>query len=167
MSRALSIVALASLLVTSSPFATAAEPAGRASFDTVAKVATVTTRDGSGRAQRFADTGNREFAVKYNAEQRVESVEATRGPHVLDIVSVGYTQEGKLVGVKFRTGYTLFFDVQSNGTQIVRDSRGGALMRAGRTSQPVEGAAAEQSAKLAAAVTELESLMSALGQPVR
>lgn len=167
MSRAASlIIGLAGLLTTSSSFLSAAEPAVRAPFDTVAKVAAVTTRDGSGRAQRFTDTGNREFAVTYDGQQRVQSISATRGPHINDIVSVGYAPDGKLVGVRFRTGYSVFFGTQPNGTQVIRDSRGGALMRAGRTTEPIEGAAAEPSAKLAAAVADIESLMSALGQPV-
>jgi hypothetical protein len=37
----------------------------------------------------------------------------------------------------------------------------------GRATQPVDSVATEQSAKLAAAVTELESLLSALGQLTR
>lgn len=168
MAKILPIVGLASLLVTLSPFSVAAEVAVRTQFDTVAKVAAVTTRDGSGRAQRFTDTGNREFAVKYDAQQRVEAVEATRGPHISDIVSVIYTQDGKPIRVKFRTGYALFFDTRPDGTQVIRDSRGGAVIRAGRaTTQPVDSTAPEQSAKLAAAITDLESLLSALGQPTR
>lgn len=157
--------AVASLLTTS---LSAAEPtAALRSFDTVTKVAAVTSRDGSGRAQRFTDNGNREFAVKYDAQQRVQSVEATRGPHINDIVSVGYAPDGKLIGVRFRSGYTLFFDTQPNGTQVIRDSQGGALIRTGRTTQPVDSVATEPSAKLVTAVTDLESLLSALGQPMR
>ena len=168
MSRAASLISgFAGLLITSASCLSAAEPAVRAPFDTVAKVAAVTTRDGSGRAQRFTDTGNREFAVKYDAQQRVQSVEATRGPHINDIVSVGYASDGKLVGVRFRTGYSMFFDTRPDGTQVIRDSQGGALIRTGRTTQPVEDADAESSAKLAAAVTDIESLMSALSQPVQ
>ena len=168
MSKAASlIIGFAGLLITSSSSLSAAELAGRTSFDTVAKVAAITTRDGSGRAQRFTDIGNREFAVKYNAQQRVQSVEATRGPHINDIVSVGYASDGKLVGVRFRTGYSMFFDTQPNGTQVIRDSQGGALIRTGDATQSLDNAAAEQSAKLAANVAQLESLMSALGQPAR
>jgi YD repeat-containing protein len=168
MSRTASLViGLAGLLITSTSFLSAAELAVRAPFDTVAKVAAVTTRDGSGRVQRFTDTGTREFVVKYDAQQRVQSVEATRGPHISDIVSVGYAPDGKLVRVRFRIGYTVFFDARPNGTQVIRDSQGGALIRAGHATQPVDSAAAEQSAKLASAVTELESLMRALGQPTR
>lgn len=165
MAKILPIVGLTSLLITLSPLSMAAEPAVRAQFDTVARVAAVTTRDGSGRAQRFTDTGNREFAVTYDAQQRVQSISATLGPHINDIVSVGYAPDGRLVGVSFRTGYMLFFDTQPNGTQVIRDSRGGALIRTGRMTRPAEGAAAEQSAKLATTVTDLESLMGALGQP--
>lgn len=167
MNRPLSIIGLAGVLIASSSLVIAAEPRSNASFDTVTKVAAVTSRDASGRTQRFTDTGNREFAVKYNAQQRVQSVEATRGPHISDIVSVGYAPDGKLVGVRFRTGYSMFFDTQPNGTQVIRDSQGGALIRTGRTTQPIDSAAAEQPAKLAAAVTDLESLLSALGQPAR
>ena len=58
MSRAASlIIGFAGLLTTSSSFLSAAELAVRAPLDTVAKVAAVTTRDGSGRVQRFTDTG--------------------------------------------------------------------------------------------------------------
>jgi hypothetical protein len=70
-----------------------------------------------------------------------------------------------LVGVRFRTGYSMFFDTRPDGTQVIRDSQGGALIRVGRATQPVDSAPAEPSAKLASAVTDLESLMSALGQP--
>jgi hypothetical protein len=84
MSRVASlIIGLAGLLTTSVSFLFAAEPAARTSFDTVAKVAAVTTRDGSGRAQRFTDTGNREFAVTRDEQQRVQSVDlgSTRATH--------------------------------------------------------------------------------------
>ena len=166
MSRAAMLtIGLTGLLMAS--FLSAAEPSASTPLDTVAKVAAVTTRDGGGRVQRFTDAGNREFAVKYDEQQRVRSVEATRGLHINDIVSVGYGPDGKLAGVRFRTGYTLFFDTQPNGTQVIRDSWGGALIRTGHATQPVGSAAAEQSAKLATAVVELESLMSALGQPTR
>lgn len=82
---------------------------------------------GDGGAQRFTDAGNREFAVTYDEQQRVQSVSATRGPHIYDIVSVGYAPDGKLIGIKFRTGYTLFFDTQPNGTQVIRESQRGNL----------------------------------------
>lgn len=113
------------------------------------------------------DAGNREFAVKYDAQQRVQAVEATRGPHISDIISIGYAPDGKLVGVRFRTGYTVFFDNQPNGSQVIRDSRGGALIRTGLATQPIDSVAVEQATKLASALTEIESLMSALGQPAR
>ena len=157
------IIELAGLLATTS----LVQAAELASTPAPARVAAITARDGSGRAQRFMDSHNREFAVKYDAQQRVQSVEATSGAHINDIVSVGYAPNGKLVGVRFRTGYTLFFDTQPDGAQVIRDSLGNALIRTGRVTQAVEATAADQSAKLAAAVTEFEALLSALGQSPR
>jgi hypothetical protein len=158
-------IGLAGLLLAS--FLSAAELGVRPSFDAVAKVAAVTTRDGGGRVQRFTDVGNQEFAVNYDERLRVRSVEAARGPHINDIVSVGYGLDGKLAAVTFRTGYQLFFDHRPNGTQVIRDSRGGALIRSGASSQPLDRVGAEESAQLAAAIADLESLMGALGQPGR
>ena len=133
-------------------------------MDTAPKVVAVTGRDSSGRALHFTDAGNREFVIKYDEQRRVKSVEATFKPHISDIVSIGYAPDGKVVGVKFRTGYMVFFDNQPNGTQVIRDSDGGAVRRAGRAVTPVVDAPAEQSARLATSVTEFESLMTALGQ---
>lgn len=149
---------LATSLLAAEPAATSTRPR----FDTVVKIAAVTTRDASGRAQRFTDAWNREFAVKYDGEQRVQSIEATRGPHISDIVSVGYAPDGKLVGVMFRSGYALLYDHRPDGTQIVRDSHGAILRRApgSRVLQVVDGANASE--KLAATAVEVESLMSVL-----
>ena len=159
MNRMLLALGSVGALLVAAPSANA-ETAGHA----VTQVAAVTSRDGAGRAQRFVDSRDREFIVKYDLEHRVQSVEAARGPHISDIVRIGYAPSGKLVGVRFRTGYTLFFDERPNGTKVIRDSLGGALIRSGRTSQPLDNTGDEQSAKLAAVVAELESMLSALGQ---
>lgn len=148
MRRAASLIGLACLLAISSLLSAAELAAVRTPLDTVAKVAAITTRDGSGRAQRlkdagnrefavnydaqqrrtyntvsaaglrfpqtgwpgyerlspycfiqilrssraqrFTDTGNREFVVKYDTQRRVQAVEATCGPHISDIVSIDY-----------------------------------------------------------------------------
>ena len=167
MNRSLATAAICSALAVSAPSGIAAELVGTAPLpDIVSKVAVVTLRDGSGRAQRFGDVRSREFAVKYDSQQRVQAVEATLRPHVSDIVSIGYAPDGKVVGVKFRTGYMMFFDNQSNGTQVIRDSYGGALRRTGRATTLVPDASAEESDKLAASVAQFESLMTALGQPL-
>lgn len=149
-----------------SSHAVAADTIGLVSLDIVPKVVAISSRDATGRPRRFADSRAREFAVKYDAEDRVQSVEATLKPHISDIISIGYAADGKLLGVRFRTGYSVFFDKQPNGTQVVRDSNGGALSRVGRTVTPLPEVPAEQSAKLADAVTDFETLMSALGQPI-
>jgi hypothetical protein len=159
------VVGLAELSF-ATPLCAAEPPASRLSFDTVADVAVVTARDATGHAQRFTDKGNREFSVKYDAHQRVQSVEATRGPHFSDIVVLTYGEDGKVRRVKFRSGYALFFDTEPRGARVIRDSRGGTFTRAGRATQPVDSVAAKQSAETVVAVAELESLMSALGQPL-
>lgn len=160
MNRMVLAIGLLGALLTASAPSAFAETTARA----VAQVATVTSRDGAGRAQRFVDSRAREFIVKYDTDHRVKSVEAAGGPHILDIVSIGYAPNGELVGVSFRTGYTLFFDERPDGTKVIRDSRGAALIRSGSTSRPVDTAGAEQSAKLAATVAEFESLLGTLGQ---
>ncbi|MFC4313024.1 hypothetical protein ACFPN2_28330 [Steroidobacter flavus] len=145
----------------------AAEPQARPTMEPVAKLATVTARDGTGRPHAFEDAGNREFAVTYDAWQRVRSIEATQGPHINDIVGVDYTASGALISVRFRTGYAVFFDHRPNGTQVVRDSEGGALMRAGGTSQSIDGSMTESSLKLARTLAQFETLLAALGQSTR
>lgn len=159
-------IGLAGLLLAGALFA--AEPSvNRPAFDTVAKITAVTTRDSSGRTQRFKDAADREFAVKYDAQQRVQAVEATRGPHISDIISVGYAPDGTLIGAKFRSGYTLFFEYRPDGTQVIRDSQGAVLRRETdvKSLQSLDGVA--PSDKLISTVTEFESLMKSLEQAKR
>jgi hypothetical protein len=54
--------------------------------------------------------------------------------------------------------------VANSARNVIRDSQCGVLTRSERTTQPMDGAAAEQSAKLAANRAQLESLLSTLGQ---
>lgn len=148
--------------------ASAAElSASRPSFDAVVKIAAITSRDSGGHAQRFKDASDREFAVKYDAQQRVQAVEATRGPHISDIISVGYAPDGTLIGAKFRSGYTLFFDYRPDGTQVIRDSQGAVLRRETgmKPLQSLDGVV--RSDRLISTVTEFESLMKSLAQARR
>lgn len=162
-----SIIAGILLAVSSLPRVGATDVTDGASSYLVAKFAVVTMSDGSGRAQRFRDFRNREFAVTYNSQRRVQSVLATRGPHISDVVWIGYEPTGKLAGVRFRTGYVVLFKIGANGVQTIRDSQGVTLTRSGAAIQSLDTTATESSAKLAAAVTEIESLLSALGQSTR
>lgn len=162
-----SVIAIIGILFASSSPLDAAEVTFDASSNSVAKVALVTTRDGNGRAQRFMDTAHREFSVKYDGQKRVQSVEATKAPHICDIVWVGYDAGGDMAGLRFRTGYALFFGTRTNGIQLIRDSLGGALLRTEHGTERVAGAAADQSVKLAVVLSDLESLLSMLGESPR
>jgi len=142
-----------------------AEPivtSNRVDVSAVMKVTSVTTRDAYGRAERFRDAAGREFAVTYDAKLRIASIGATRGPHISDITSVRYTDEGQLAQIVFRSGYALAYGYRVDGTQTVRDSQGTTMQRlpGSRAFQPIDREGI--SPRLASTLADAEALIAAL-----
>ena len=160
-SFAVALVALTATL----PSVQAAPPLAerQISFDPVAAVTTIVARNAAGRVQRFTDKTGREFAVEYDAQQRVQSVQATGRPHISDIISIGYGADGRILGVRFRSGYTVFFESRPALGTVIRDSGGSAVIRLAGVTQSLDGAVGERTNNLAAVIAALESLLASLG----
>jgi YD repeat-containing protein len=115
----------------SSPAVNDAPVADARRFAAVVAVASVTTRDAQGRVYRFRDAADREFQINYDGQGRVTSAKATLRTHVSDISAVAYDEQGRLVGAQLGSGYVLYVSYQQDGSQILRDSKGGSISRRG------------------------------------
>lgn len=160
----LPVVVAAAALMVSPMLVSSAEAPPVPQKVTAMAPAMVTLRDGSGRAARFVDTRNREFAVRYDSKHRIEAVESTRSPNILDIVSIKYTDQGRLLAVSYRAGYSIFFDYRPNGTQVVRDTSGAGMVRSNQSYQSIDPASEELNTRLYESVGALETLLVALGR---
>lgn len=124
--------------------------------------ATAVSRDGSGRISKFSDSRQREFAVTYDREGRVQAVKATKAMHVSDIRSIHYGPQGQVLGVQFQNGYALYFNRTPDGRQLVRDSRGSMVIRSGREGSYQVAGQEDPTGKLAATVADVDSLLASL-----
>lgn len=121
-------------LLTASMVATAAEPAPPARSEHARRgleISSVASRDSRQRPETVLDNGNREFRYTYDTNGRVESLKATRGAHISDIVAVQYDDENRLAFVRLQGGYELHFQYLADGQQVVRDRFGGLIGRLG------------------------------------
>jgi YD repeat-containing protein len=128
----------------------------------VVQVSTVTARTSEGKVATFSDTAGRVFAVAYDEAGRVSTVLATRGRHFSDVLSIGYSTNGAVIGVMLGNGERLFFDYPRDGMQVIRTGKGGEIRRdAGRV---IGSTADPDSDRLRSTVERLDALFFALGR---
>ena len=112
-----------------------------------------TTGRDSGKITRFVDTGQREFAVKYDEQGRVQSVQATARRHIGDILAIGYDDHGRVIVVALADGNVMYYSYAADGSRQIRDR-----------SSVVLGRGDKQPYLLTDTIDRMDALMSSLGQ---
>lgn len=135
-------------------------------FEPVAVITAVSSRDSSGRILKFTDSGNREFAITYDANGRIQSSKATLKEHVSDVHFIAYNDAGQITAAQLGGGYSLMYQHLADGRQVVRDRYGGVMVRTGTlTSGYTTLESSDPTGRIMKAVQRMDQLLSRASSP--